>query len=169
MKIDDIRIPKYLWRDDRPVDNNFKDDEMLHRKVNSLKELILEDDKESWRVNIKAVSLEGKPRLSFNRNKYCKKPDDVLWNIRTNEYEDYKGIITVKYSVKKYIKEIINTDKKTSYTFNIEHIPEKYMYPHTELRIYKNNDISYSLSSNIIKTTLRYFLSYAEIYKLPRN
>ncbi len=80
---------------------------------------------------------------SCNRSSLCRYSTDVLYNIKTLPHRYNFGVM--KTSIEKvdgytfqYNLQIDGKNQTVSIKFTLEHKPEECMYPHTEIKVYKD-------------------------------
>ncbi len=104
---------------DKPVDDDFKPDELLYRRV---PHEFWDDD----RVNIDAIDL---PDMSVNRGKYS----ESRWvRLLSEEFHDW-GVIG--FHVKDIPAEMLHLGIHR-FRFRTKHVPHKYNYPHSEVQAF---------------------------------
>ena len=93
--------------------------------------------------------------ISCNRSSLSDYATDVLYNIKELPHRFHYGVIeaTVE-SLKGRIIPFREGKELLSLRFDIEHTPEKCMYPHSEITVYKN-EIKLDKASKTIKTLIR--------------
>lgn len=152
-------IPKRLWQGRRRKDNVFSDEELIFRRF---KGNINADD---WRstAGLSTAVFDVK-NDSTNRSKYSTDPADVLYPItRRNPIHHYQSYGIVAFSVADFRtlsivpKEPLTTIEGVPrvFTFQLEHIPECCMYPHTEIWIIENGTHVPAPSSRLVKAAVR--------------
>lgn len=130
--------PERMYRDGRPVDDNFDDNEHLYNRFK--KEFI-----DQGKFSPMGVKF---PDWSVNREKYSD-PEDVL----IPDFLDW-GIAQFKVS------DIPNTvpsppQSDVKYTFKVKHDPAEDNYSHSEVRSYKNEEHTRKIEVN--KTVKKFF------------
>jgi hypothetical protein len=112
-------LPEGMMQLDKPVDDLFKRDEQLYRRV---PHEYWEDDY----VNVDAIEL---PDMSVNRGKYSQ-PQWV--RLLGEQYHDW-GVI--RFQVKDIPGEMQHLGAHI-FRFRCKHVPHKYNYPHSEVQAF---------------------------------
>lgn len=131
-------LPEGMMQRDRPVDDDFKPDEPLYRRV----------PHEFWdedRVNIDAVDL---PDMSVNRGKYSE-PGWV--RLIGDEYHDW-GVIG--FRVEDVPLEIQHLGTHL-FKFRTKHVPHKYNYLHSEVQAFYSKAMTPEVEEHIDREFLK--------------
>jgi hypothetical protein len=131
-------LPDGMMQRDRPIDDVFKPDEPLYRRV----------PHEFWdedRVNIDAIDL---PDMYVNRGKYS----EPQWvRLIGDEYHDW-GVIG--FHVKDVPPEMQHLGIHL-FKFRTKHVPHKYNYPHSEVQAFYSKIDLPGVEEHIDKEYLR--------------
>lgn len=117
-------LKEHIKRNNRPIDDHFPPDEMLYRRVKK-------DEIVDGQVEYSVLKV---PVFCANRSKYSLPEHVILF-----PFQDW-GVIA--FEIQYIPSGPYNTDEKTSYTFNVVHVPEEENYSHTEVRACKNGEYS---------------------------
>jgi len=129
----ELEIPEFLHAKDQLKDNNFNINEEIYRRF-KLHEWISEE-------NIVSASAFSLSSDSFNRQKYSKKPEDVLLDVK-NFSKDLlcdgilKIIIGNLYQLndlKINLFDLIHEQRTCSVSVEVSHAPHKFMYAHSDV------------------------------------
>lgn len=139
----ELGIPSHLHTGTRDVDNTFGMDETIYRRFKCA------GGPNDWKKNSTlSASVFPVDNDSCNRSKYCRYPEDVLYNTRKQDngvhYSDH-GILGFKVSdfftlTVPPAPPIKQNGVVRNFTFHLEHQPEVCMYPHTEIWIIDANN-----------------------------
>jgi hypothetical protein len=131
----ELNIPDYLHTNNRNPDQEFNS-ELIYRWFK------IQIDRESdWR-NDKGVSssIFAVRNDSCNREKYSRKPDDVLYNT-TGDDRDLTKFGICQFNSDVLDGEVHRIEQNNSpriFELGIEHIPTECMYPHCEIIVKEN-------------------------------
>jgi len=116
---DEKGIPPHLHQCGRAADPEFTDPrEFLYRRIPSGSEGDL----------TKAIQFN---RMSVNRGKYCKTPDDVLWNDEAGGR--HVGYRVIRFPVGALDGAWEHPQQAIAFVLRPEHKPTRCNYPHTEV------------------------------------
>lgn len=157
LSCEELLIPSRLWRIKGTGDKKFNDgSEYLYRRFSPDVEITIEG-----RLGGAAIKDAISPpfNVSCNRSSMCEHSTDVLYNIKNLPHRfDYGVLKATVDSIKGHtisFEDSSNSNKELMVIkFEIEHKPEKCMYPHSEIVIYKN-EIKIEKASKTIKTLIR--------------
>ena len=138
---EELGIPPRLWSKNHPVKDGFVDgEESLYRWYHPDIEMMSDGT-----LSEAAIGKVFDPPIdiSCNRSTLCKYSTDVLYNIEKPLHRFHFGIIETKVKI---ISEYtfpckFEKDGKSqivSIRLTLKHSPEKCMYPHTEIKCYKD-------------------------------
>jgi hypothetical protein len=108
------------------------------------------------------------PGMSLNRSRFCD-PEDVLYDINSpTEHRRHDwGIIQLKYGqLRELTVEHPDVSVNSVYSFNANHEPDPCNYPHSELVVLENGDVSGKIKSrckSLIKGYLQKMASWVRI------
>lgn len=149
---EDLGIPSHLHQNNESSDPNFDEpEEKYFRRFKPGTQIDLSD-------GMPSIAVYSATKMSGNREKYSKKPEDVLYNINAKNTGDHFfswGIVETKI---KNIKSLIMshpTKENSVLTFNVEHDPEKCMYPHTVVNTYENNQKKERINNRSAETEIK--------------
>jgi hypothetical protein len=134
-----LNIPERLWRNERAIDNDFKDDSLYRR-------FIVFGDKLTWSSSNLSHVVFKLDRDSYNKSSLCTEPNDVLYNTRLVDngvhYVNF-GILELPCHSLDQINDIpvvleLNGTKRI-FKLQPVHSPEDCMYPHSEILIYEGD------------------------------
>lgn len=167
-------IPQRLWSKNPPDKKDFLNGEELLFRWFEPDIQVLADKPLSESVIGKV--FKHPIDVSCNRQSFCKKPTDVLYNHETGKHRFHFGIIesTVNeingYSFDCNFYGRDGKSHNISIKLKLEHSPEKCMYPHTEIECYQNGKrlkFEGEVKPNSFKKAIRYGL--ASLFKLCHN
>lgn len=150
---EELLIPSRLWRNKRTSDKEFNDGaEYLYRRFPPDIE-ITPEGRLSGAMIKDAISPPFD--VSCNRSSMCDRATDVLYNIKQLPHRFHHGVIeaTVE-SIKGRTVPFREGKELLSLRFDIEHKPERCMYPHSIITIYKN-EIKTDRASKTLRTLIR--------------
>lgn len=115
------------------------------------------------KIGTSAVKGAFKPphEISTNRSSLCKYSTDVLYNHKNLPHRFNFGVVQTKVdSIKEY--EFSATDNlgndrfQVQIKFDVDHVPENCMYPHTNITVYRNGElIENDIRSKSLKADIR--------------
>lgn len=131
-------LPEYMMRNGRPVDDNFRADEMLYRRV-------LPEDWEVDYVNVDAIEM---PDMSVNRAKYGP-PESVLLS-----FEKSRTCGVIGFTIGDVPPEKVHLGVHV-YRFRVQHVPLSRNYPHSEVRAFYANMAAAEQETHITESFLK--------------
>lgn len=134
-------IPSALRRDGRPLDPVFLPDEGLYLRVRA-------DQVDGEDVSVGSIRL---PAQSVNRQKYCANPQWVL----LPKYCEWGVALLVRGDVPEAMSS--PSPGGIRYRFTIEHVPEDENYSHSEIRVYRGDEVVFNQKLEINATVKKNF------------
>lgn len=164
-----IGIPAYLHQNDRNPDPTFEGEELVFRRffVNPPKETWL-GKANQWK-SAKIFRLEND---SYNREKYCLEPADVLFNINATHSNDHFfnwGILSLKIKeIQGFSFQVEINGIGRSVTFRLIHKPETCMFPHAEIHAFQDGNLVDEVAPKSLRAVVRdIFVETCEVVKEP--
>ena len=117
-------IPPEMMAQGRPADQDFSDGELLYRRFRP-------DDFDDGEVAPEAFEL---PDMSVNRQKY----GPPSWLLLEEEYQGW-GVASFRVMDIPRGREMLHAGI-FAYVLQAEHVPLRHNYPHSEVRIYRENE-----------------------------
>lgn len=148
-----LGIPEYLHRDERPIDIHFLSETIFRR-------FDVPGEPSTWRKD-KRISASIFPvrNDSCIREKYSRKPEDVLYNTRVEDngrHYFHMGILSFSTSdIDGFKEEISHNNSRRIFTLKMKHDPLDCMYPHCEILVLENDTILDQNKPKSIKTLVR--------------
>ena len=145
----ELGIPSHLHRNGRGIDPHFEQEEHYYRRFQRLPRTEVID--KDGRIPFTIITTRD---MSGNREKYCKSPEDVLYNINSAEHFFSRGIWKVQVSS---IDGMIfnQPENARAYTIRVFHDPEDCMYPHAIVQVLENGKPITAIKSKSVKTKIR--------------
>ena len=161
-------IPDHLHKNGRDEDSQFQKNEKLYRRFN------ISPPKNTWlNSREKSAAVFRLNDDSYNRDKYSRKPNEVLFNIRAKDKNDHffnHGILELniqRLNSKKFNNIKIN-GQIAKFRFLPKHVPEICMYPHCEIHAFQGDEKVNPVSSKSARAIIRdIFVELCDIIKNP--
>ena len=162
----ELGIPEYLHQKERPVDSIFQS-EFIYRRYKA------SGNVEDWKKDkVISASIFPVKNDSCNRSKYCRVPEDVLYNTREEDKGNHyfeMGILSVNSdSLIFFSGNITQNGNARNFQLTVSHEPLECMYPHCEILVMENGQVIDQKKPKSIKALIRdLLLDEVEIAKMP--
>ena len=163
---EELNIPERLWKLDKPIIHDFKDD-VIYRRFKVV------GPKENWKTLNLTASVFQLNTDSYNKASLCESADDVLFNsVKADCGKHYTnwGILSISSNDLTDInsKKIKLNNEERVFTLKFQHVPEDCMYPHSEILIMEDDTKLLPKAPKSIGVIIRdFFVEKCNIIKYP--